>query len=114
MTYLQVNVSLPKPAFVDAGGCATLVTTSSGGLDFDSLHVAVGSATLGPLELGSISIDYTGESDTWEGTLVLTLPLPKEVKPDRDDQVRQRRLRCGEGRHRVPDGDPGLPRRHRS
>lgn len=79
VTYIQVNVSLPKPAFVDATGCATLVTKASGGLQLDSLHVAVGTATLGPLKLGKVSIDYTGSADTWKGTLMLTLPLPRDV-----------------------------------
>ncbi len=79
MTFIEVNVELPKPAFVDAGGCATLVTTSAGGLKLDSLHVEVGTATLGPLELAKVVIDYTGKSDTWKGVLSVNLGLPGAV-----------------------------------
>ncbi|WP_354699517.1 hypothetical protein DSM112329_05234 [Paraconexibacter sp. AEG42_29] len=79
-TYIQVNVSLPKPAFVNATGCATLVTTTGGGLRLDSLKVDVGTAQLGPLQFARIAIAYTGTSDTWKGRLTLTLPLPREVE----------------------------------
>lgn len=79
-TYIQVNVALPKPAFIDATGCATLETTSTGGLQLDSLYIAVGTASLGPLQLGKIAISYTGASDTWKGTLTVTLPMPKQVE----------------------------------
>ena len=81
-TYLQVNVDLPKPLFQAARGCATLRTTTAGGLAFDSLHIEVGSAVLGPLNFGTIAIDYTGASDTWVGSLKLNLDLPRPVTLD--------------------------------
>jgi hypothetical protein len=78
-TLIHLNVHLPKPVFLDASGQATLQTTTAGGLQSDSLHIAVSTAVVGPLQFGTVAIDYSGTGDTWTGTLDLALDLPQHV-----------------------------------
>ena len=83
----EIPVHLKLPAlFGGVTGDVTLRTDNVAGLHLRELHVRVGDALIGPLEIKALFFDYDAEAASWAGGATLILP-PQPPGPSLEGKI---------------------------
>jgi hypothetical protein len=83
----EIPVHLELPAlFGGVTGDVTLRTDNVAGLHLRELHVKVGDALIGPLEIKDLTFDYDAEAASWAGGATLILP-PQPPGPSLEGKI---------------------------